>query len=93
MFIKKRELKLENKGQTFGIAIITAIFVFIIGMICLNFLMPEITNARTNLNCSSADTISDGTKLLCLTIDLGVPYWILIVLSITIGGITAKLSL
>jgi len=82
-----------NKGQTLGLAIISTIIVFIIGLMCINFLMPEVTDARVNLNCASADTISDGTKLLCLMIDTTVIYWILLIFSVVIGGITSQLSI
>ena len=85
-------IKMNNKGQTLGIAIVTTIFVFAIGIIAINFLMPEVTNARVALNCSDA-TISDGTKLLCLVFDSVVPYWIWLVISVSIGLIIARLNL
>lgn len=73
------------KGQTIGVAVVLMIFIFIFGMLFLNFIKPNIVDARTALSCS-ADTISDGTKIVCLFVDTTLPYWILIVLSIT-GGI------
>lgn len=84
---------MNNKGQTLGIAIVTTIFVFAIGIIAINFLMPEVTNARIALNCSNAAAISDGTKLLCLVFDSVVPYWIWLVISVSIGLIIARLNL
>jgi len=66
---------MNNEAQTLGIAIITAIFIFIIGMVALTFLLDEVTTATTDLQCSVAN-ISDGTKLLCLAVDSTVPYWI-----------------
>ena len=59
----------------------------------INFVKDEVTTARTDLNCASADDISDGNKLLCLVTDSVVPYWILLVFSIVIGGITSRLVL
>lgn len=82
-----------KKAQTLGLAIIIAVFVFLIGMMMINFLKPEITRFRTNLSCSDANTISDGTKLLCLATGTLVPYWILLILSVTIGGVISQLRL
>jgi len=76
-----------------GLAIMSAIMVFIIGIMVLNFVMPEVSTARTELNCESAADISDGTKLLCLATDSVVPYFMIMVFSITIGAITARLVL
>jgi len=82
-----------NKKGSLGIAIISTIFVFIIGLTCINFITGEVTNARDDLNCSDAASISDGTKLLCLVVDTQVPYWILIIVSLAIGGIIARMTL
>lgn len=83
---------MNNRGQL-SLAIINAIFIFIIGMLIINFLMPEVTDFRTNMNCDSYTTISDGTKLLCLVGDVVVIYWIWLVFSIVIGIILARLNL
>ena len=84
---------MNKKGQTFGVAIISMVVIFIIGMMCINFVMTEVTNARTDLSCSSASTISDSTKLLCLVIDTTVPYWIWLIISISIGAIIVRMYL
>lgn len=84
---------MDKKGQTLGLAILTSLFVLIAGFTLLNFLLPEIDNTRIALSCASASTISDGTKLFCLMIDGTVPYFIVLIFSIMIGGITARLSL
>lgn len=81
------------KAQTLGMGIIVAIFIFIIGMVCVNFLKSEVTTARTNLNCEDTANISDGTKLTCLAVDITVFYWIIIILSIAGGIITARMKL
>lgn len=82
-----------NKRGSVGLAIISAIFLFIIGMMAINFLLTDVTDARNNLQCSSATTISDGTKLLCLIIDANVPYFIWLVLSISAGIIISRTTL
>ena len=84
---------MNSKGQTLGLAIMTSLFVLIAGLMLVNFLMPEITNFRSNMNCASASSISDGNKLLCLMADATVPYWIVLVFSLVIGGVTAYFTL
>lgn len=81
---------MNKKGQTLGMAILIAITIFIVGMLCVNFLKPEITRARnsTNLDCDGS-TISDGTKLACLAVDIVIPYFIVIVFSVA-GGVIAS---
>ena len=81
---------INKKSQTLSLAIITAIFLLIIGLATINFIKDEVTDARNNLNCASADDITDGTKLLCLVIDVTVLYWIWIIFSVSIGGIIAR---
>jgi len=83
----------SKKGQTLPIAIITSLIVLVIGMLVINFMTPEITRTRESLSCSDAASISDGTKLLCLAIDGTVPYWILLVFSGVIGGVTSRFVL
>jgi hypothetical protein len=61
---------MENKKAQLGLSIINAIFIFIIGMLIINFLMPEVTDFRTNMDCSNYSGISDATKLLCLVGDV-----------------------
>lgn len=84
---------MNKKGQSLGLAIMSAIGVFIIGFMLLNFLTPEVTTFRTELNCANATAISDGTKLLCLAGDSVVPYFILLLFSLGIGAITSRLNL
>ena len=83
---------MENKAQL-SLAIMSAIFVFIVGMLMLNFLMPEVTDFRTNLHCDDYTTISDGTKLLCLAGDSVIPYFIWTILSIAVGVILVRLAI
>jgi len=82
-----------KKGQTMGIAILSAIVIFIIGMMCINFVLTEVTTARTELSCTDVDNISDGTKMLCLIVDTNVPYFIWLVFSISLGAVIARMNI
>jgi len=78
-----------NKRGQLGLSLITAIFIFIIGIASVNFVMDEVTTARLELTCASASTISDATKLLCLVIDTTVIYWMIVIMSI-VGGLVVS---
>ena len=82
-----------NKKGSLGIAIMTSIILIIVGFMMINFLKDEVTRTRTDLNCASAADISDSTKLLCLTVDLTVVYFIWLILSISLGLIIARTTL
>ena len=69
--------------------IMVAMIIFMVGMIVVNFIKPEVTQARTDATCTAPAT--DGTKLLCLGIDVVVPYFIILVFSIAGGILTDKL--
>ena len=88
---------MKNKsGQTLGMAILVMITIFIVGMMSVNYLKPEITRARNSLNLDCENTadfpagISDGTKLTCLVVDVVVPYFIVLIFSVAGGLITAR---
>lgn len=82
----------NKKAQTMGLAILSAIAVFVVGLMFINFIMPEVTNFRVDMTCSDS-SISDGSKLMCLMGDLVVPYVILVIISLGVGAITARLAL
>ena len=85
---------MKNKGgQTLGIAIMVALFLFIVGMMSVNFLKDAVSRARdsNNLNCSG--DISDGNKLTCLAVDIVIPYFIITIISVSGGFITARFIL
>ena len=82
---------MNSRGQSMGLGILSAIFIFIVGIMFINFLMPEVTNERTELNCADASSISDGTKLLCLVVGTTIPYLIILIFSIVIGFITSRM--
>ncbi len=84
---------MNKKGQTMGIAILSAIVIFIIGIMAINFLLPEVSTARINLSCDDAANISDGTKFLCLIVDTQIPYFIWLIFSISMGAILARTNI
>ena len=85
---------MNKKGQTMGLAVLIAITIFIVGMLSVNYLKPEIVRARSSagLDCTNAD-ISDGTKLTCLAVDVVVPYFFVLVFSVAGGIITSRFLL
>lgn len=89
----------NKRAQTLGISIIVSIVIFLVGMMMINILKPEVTNARaaTGLDCSNtADFptgISDGTKLTCLVVDLVIPYFIILIFSVAGGLIVSRFML
>jgi len=84
---------MNKKGALF-FSIITAVFVFMVGMVVINLIKPDVTLARNsdNLYCSNVTNISDGTKLTCLAVDLVVPYFIITIVAISIGIIMENLN-
>jgi|TARA_R100000501_G_C2576003_1_gene81081 hypothetical protein len=82
----------SKKGQTMGLAIISAVMLFIVGMLMLNLITPEITRARgsTQMDCTNT-SISDGAKITCLVVDSAVPYYFITIFSIVGGIITARM--
>lgn len=85
--------RINKKAQTMPLAILNAIAIFIVGLVFVNFLLPEVSDFRVNMGCSDASTISDGTMLLCLVGDSVVPYVILAILSLAIGGILSRFNI
>lgn len=80
---------MNKRGQVgWGLALIFTIVFFLIGMPVVSILKPEVSNARTGLDCVNT-SISDGTKATCLAVDLVIPYFILLVIS-GAGGIIAS---
>jgi hypothetical protein len=82
---------INKKGQL-GLTIISIIFFWIIAFACVNFIMPEATTASAALNCDSS-TISGGNMFLCLMVDTTVGYFIITIISVVLGAITARLLL
>ena len=82
---------MKNKRGNMLASVMIAIMLFMIGMIVVNFIKPEVLTARTGLNCATGTSISDGTKLMCLGVDIVVPYFIILVFSIAGGILFEKL--
>ena len=74
----------KNKKGTVFMAIMSALIIFMVGMIVVNFIKPEVSSAYSAATCAAPAT--DGTKILCLVVDFALPYFIVLVLSIT-GGL------
>ena len=82
---------MNKKGEA-GLAIVAAIMIFIVGMVSINLLKPDITTVRgaTGMNCTNVSAISDGTKLACLAIDVTIPIGLLAVFAVAGGLIVNK---
>lgn len=72
--------------------ILVGLMIFAVGMLFVNFLMPDIDTARVGLDCTNT-SISDGAKVSCLGTDIAVPFFIVTVISAAGGYITARLLL
>lgn len=79
------------KGQTLGLSILYGLFFFVLGILFINFLQPDIRIAQTALDCSNT-SISDGNKLTCLLVDGVMPYFIIAMLSTGVGIITSRIT-
>lgn len=82
---------MNKRGQSIGLTLISVIFFWIIGFSSINFIMSDITDASSQLSCDSASTITAGTMFLCLMLDTTVIYFIVTILSVVLGAITARL--
>lgn len=80
-----------NKKGSLYMGAVFAFFFFLIGMLMLPFIKDMVTDARTDISCSSS-SISDGNKLTCLFSDILVPYFILAILTLAGGFIGNELG-
>jgi len=81
---------MNKSGGGFFFGITIGVFLFIVGILLIPFFTDDITTTRTALDCTNA-SISDGTKLTCLEIDLLIPYLIVFFVSLA-GGLIAGAS-
>jgi len=79
-----------NKKANIYMVALLAFLLFTTGFIVANFLKSPIDDARTDLNCGDASAITDGTKFLCLNIDMALIYFIILILSVSGGVILDK---
>lgn len=77
----------KKGGIFFGIAI--GILIFVFGVIFLPYFIDDVTTTRGLLTCD-LDTITYGTMLMCLEIDLLLPYIIWFIFSALIGYLIGK---
>jgi hypothetical protein len=81
---------MNKHGQNFLLALITAVMLFMAGMLFLNHVKDDVSLTRTiGLDCSST-TISDGTKVTCLGVDLVMPILIIAIVSVSMGVILER---
>lgn len=80
-----------NRKGSLWLSVIVGIMVFMAGMLILNHFRPEVTTLRnaSNLDCTNV-TISDGTKLTCLGVDLVVPGLIVVIISLAASLVVGK---
>jgi type II secretory pathway component PulF len=78
-----------NKKGNIYMSIMVSLIIFVVGMIVVNFIAPEVTTTYSDLSCAAPPT--DGTKILCLVVDSVLPYFFILVLSIIGGILTEKL--
>ena len=74
---------MNKKGSLF-FGITLGIFIFVIGALFIPFFADDITTSRTQLDCTNM-SITDGTKLACLQVDLLIPYIIWFFVSLALG--------
>ena len=79
-----------NKKGGMYLGIVFFIFFFMTGMLIIPFIKDNITGARDNIQCTNS-SISSGTKMTCLVIDTGVPYFIITILALAGGFIGNEL--
>lgn len=74
---------MNKAGQTIGFAVLWAVIIFMVGILILPFIGDEVTRATgtDQLDCNNS-TISDGTKLTCLEVDIIIPYFLIMIISI-----------
>lgn len=84
---------MDRRGQlgTLGFSVIVAVMLFMVGMLTINLLTPQIDQTRLDLSCSTPGSISDGTKLTCLITDGVIPYFFVIVMAAAGGFVTNKI--
>lgn len=86
--LRHSRLTKNKRGGTLYLGLLFAIVFFMIGMWMLPFMKDGATSARTNLDCTNS-SISDGAKVTCLFVGVGVPYFIVVILTVA-GGILGK---
>ena len=74
------------------IAVLSAVMIFMAGMLFVNPLKDDVTSSRTTMDCTNS-SISDGAKVTCLGIDIVVPYFMWAIFSVAGGLVIARFLL
>jgi hypothetical protein len=82
------KFRIKGKNGNLFLGAVFMILFFMLGMWMLPFMKDEVTSARTSLDCTNS-SISDGNKVTCLTTDVTVPYFIIIIMTLA-GGFIGK---
>jgi len=75
-----------NKRGNIFFGVIVALIVWIFGILFIPFITDDITVARVALDCTNS-SITDATKVTCLTVDILLPYIIWTLMSLAVGFI------
>lgn len=81
-----------NKKGSILMAILVAGIVFASGMLIVNFLRLDVNIATADMDCNNVN-ISDGSKITCLGLDIGIPYFFVLIISLASGILAARLTL
>lgn len=83
---------LGKAGQAALVGLGIGVMIFMMAMVFTTPLKEVITEYRnaSNLDCDNS-SITDGTKSTCLMIDLLLPYFIISVLAVAGGWVTARI--
>lgn len=76
-----------NKKGASMLGIVLGLFIFMMGVLFIPFITDDITTSRVDLDCTNT-SITDGTKLTCLGIDIVIPYLIWLFVSLAMGLMT-----
>ena len=82
---------MNNKGQLMMVGLMIAVFVFITAVVFMTPIkdMIEMNRNASNLDCANT-SITTGTKLTCIIVDLYLPYFIGVVIFAGIAIIRAR---
>lgn len=75
-----------NKRGSAILGIVIGIIIYMFGVLFIPFITDDITTTRADLDCTNS-SISDGSKLACLEVDIVVPYLIWFFISLLLGFI------
>lgn len=84
---------MNRNGQTMLLGLMMGVFLFMLAMVFIEPIKDVISSVRgtSQLDCNNS-SISDGTKGTCLIVDLILPYFIITIVALAGGWITARIS-